>query len=111
MVQDWGWEWLGVCPCMKVKVRFRSSRRSGDDESLEATNAWATSDRWTGLVQPCSMYSQFSHDVHAVLLVCFIIQGERLDSREQSCMASCQDQYLETRAQIQKALEARQSSM
>ncbi len=38
-------------------------------------------------------------------------QGDRLDSREQSCMASCQDQYLETRSQVQQALEQRQSGM
>mmetsp|Transcript_19039 Transcript_19039/g.30721 ORF Transcript_19039/g.30721 Transcript_19039/m.30721 type:complete len:83 (+) Transcript_19039:177-425(+) len=41
---------------------------------------------------------------------CAGTSGERLDSREQSCMASCQDQYLETRAQVQKSLEQRQSS-
>jgi len=37
-------------------------------------------------------------------------KGDRLDSREQSCMASCQDQYLETRAQVQQALEQRQNT-
>mmetsp|Transcript_13038 Transcript_13038/g.12674 ORF Transcript_13038/g.12674 Transcript_13038/m.12674 type:complete len:87 (-) Transcript_13038:251-511(-) len=34
--------------------------------------------------------------------------GDKLDSREQSCMASCQDRYLDTRAQVQEALEKRQ---
>jgi hypothetical protein len=43
---------------------------------------------------------------------CFLLlKGDRLDSREQSCMASCQDQYFETRNQVQKALESRQSGM
>mmetsp|Transcript_2365 Transcript_2365/g.6855 ORF Transcript_2365/g.6855 Transcript_2365/m.6855 type:complete len:88 (+) Transcript_2365:63-326(+) len=41
---------------------------------------------------------------------CAGTSGDRLDSREQSCMASCQDQYLETRGQVQQALEQRQSS-
>mmetsp|Transcript_10164 Transcript_10164/g.29654 ORF Transcript_10164/g.29654 Transcript_10164/m.29654 type:complete len:88 (+) Transcript_10164:115-378(+) len=41
---------------------------------------------------------------------CAGTSGDRLDSREQSCMASCQDQYLETRTQVQSALEHRQSS-
>lgn len=38
-----------------------------------------------------------------------LIQGDRLDSREQSCIAACQDQFLETRLQVQQALEKRQS--
>ncbi|KAG7366896.1 cyclin-like protein [Nitzschia inconspicua] len=41
---------------------------------------------------------------------CAGTSGDRLDSREQSCMASCQDQYFETRSQVQKSLEQRQSS-
>jgi hypothetical protein len=35
-------------------------------------------------------------------------QGDKLDSREQSCMASCQDRYLEARAQVQETLMKRQ---
>ena len=38
------------------------------------------------------------------------LKGDRLDSREQSCIASCQDQYLETRDQVQKSLQQRQSN-
>mmetsp|Transcript_49285 Transcript_49285/g.55082 ORF Transcript_49285/g.55082 Transcript_49285/m.55082 type:complete len:86 (-) Transcript_49285:220-477(-) len=41
---------------------------------------------------------------------CAGTSGDRLDSREQSCMASCQDQYLETRNQVQKSLEQRQNN-
>eukprot|EP00934_Nitzschia_sp_Nitz4_P005086 Nitzschia sp. Nitz4//scaffold11_size288233//16925//17277//NITZ4_000728-RA/size288233-snap-gene-0.3-mRNA-1//1//CDS//3329533936//5076//frame0 len=41
---------------------------------------------------------------------CAGTSGDRLDSREQSCMASCQDQYFETRNQVQQALEQRQTS-
>jgi len=37
--------------------------------------------------------------------------GDKLDSREQACLASCQDKYLETRAQVQAALEQRQGGM
>jgi len=37
-------------------------------------------------------------------------KGDRLDSREQSCLASCQDQYLEIRSQVQQALEQRQAN-
>eukprot|EP00565_Helicotheca_tamesis_P004577 CAMPEP_0185730384 /NCGR_PEP_ID=MMETSP1171-20130828/9720_1 /TAXON_ID=374046 /ORGANISM="Helicotheca tamensis, Strain CCMP826" /LENGTH=86 /DNA_ID=CAMNT_0028399415 /DNA_START=24 /DNA_END=284 /DNA_ORIENTATION=+ len=38
---------------------------------------------------------------------CAGTSGDRLDTREQSCMAMCQDRYLETREQVQKALEKR----
>ncbi|OEU10627.1 zf-Tim10_DDP-domain-containing protein [Fragilariopsis cylindrus CCMP1102] len=41
---------------------------------------------------------------------CAGTSGDRLDSREQSCIASCQDQYLETRDQVQKSLQQRQSN-
>ena len=37
-------------------------------------------------------------------------QGDKLDSREQSCMAMCQDRYLETRAQVQETLMKRQGN-
>lgn len=39
---------------------------------------------------------------------CAGTSGDKLDSREQSCMAACQDRYLDTRAQVQEALEKRQ---
>jgi len=42
---------------------------------------------------------------------CAGTSGDRLDSREQSCMASCQDRYLDVRQQVMHALEKRQSSM
>lgn len=41
---------------------------------------------------------------------CAGTSGNQLDSREQSCMAACQDRYLDTRAQVQEALEKRQNS-
>mmetsp|Transcript_18067 Transcript_18067/g.41640 ORF Transcript_18067/g.41640 Transcript_18067/m.41640 type:complete len:86 (-) Transcript_18067:1483-1740(-) len=41
---------------------------------------------------------------------CAGTSGDRLDSREQSCLASCQDQYLEIRNQVQQALEHRQAN-
>mmetsp|Transcript_34325 Transcript_34325/g.74485 ORF Transcript_34325/g.74485 Transcript_34325/m.74485 type:complete len:85 (-) Transcript_34325:316-570(-) len=34
--------------------------------------------------------------------------GDRLDSREQGCMASCQDRYLDVRTVVQEALQKRQ---
>lgn len=34
--------------------------------------------------------------------------GDKLDSREQGCMAACQDRYLDTRGQVQEALQKRQ---
>ena len=37
-------------------------------------------------------------------------QGDRLDSGEQRCLASCQDQYLEIRNQVQQSLEQRQAN-
>jgi Tim10/DDP family zinc finger len=39
-----------------------------------------------------------------------IQKGDKLDSREQSCLGACQDRYLETRTRIQEALERRQAS-
>mmetsp|Transcript_21111 Transcript_21111/g.30971 ORF Transcript_21111/g.30971 Transcript_21111/m.30971 type:complete len:86 (+) Transcript_21111:65-322(+) len=42
---------------------------------------------------------------------CAGTSGDKLDSREQSCMANCQDRYLDARAQVQEALAKRQSHM
>eukprot|EP00549_Striatella_unipunctata_P014038 CAMPEP_0118679344 /NCGR_PEP_ID=MMETSP0800-20121206/3734_1 /TAXON_ID=210618 ORGANISM="Striatella unipunctata, Strain CCMP2910" /NCGR_SAMPLE_ID=MMETSP0800 /ASSEMBLY_ACC=CAM_ASM_000638 /LENGTH=70 /DNA_ID=CAMNT_0006575325 /DNA_START=121 /DNA_END=333 /DNA_ORIENTATION=+ len=39
---------------------------------------------------------------------CAGTSGDKLDSREQSCMAMCQDRYLDTRQQVQEALQKRQ---
>lgn len=39
---------------------------------------------------------------------CAGTSGDKLDSREQSCLAMCQDRYLETRAHVQEALSKRQ---
>jgi hypothetical protein len=40
---------------------------------------------------------------------CAGTSGDKLDRSEQSCMANCQDQYLETRSKVQESLEQRQS--
>ena len=49
---------------------------------------------------------------HRSLLIFDVFnQGDKLDSREQSCMAMCQDRYLEARAQVQETLMKRQGSM
>lgn len=37
--------------------------------------------------------------------------GDRLDSREQSCLAMCQDRYLDCRQQVQEALQRKQQNM
>jgi len=42
---------------------------------------------------------------------CAGTSGDRLDNREQACMASCQDRYLEVREQVMKALVKRQENM
>ncbi|GKY91106.1 hypothetical protein MPSEU_000083400 [Mayamaea pseudoterrestris] len=42
---------------------------------------------------------------------CSGTSGDKLDSREQSCLAMCQDRYLESRAQVQEALGKRQNGM
>jgi Tim10/DDP family zinc finger len=52
-----------------------------------------------------------SHRVHSVSRYFLFYKGDRLDTREQACMASCQDRYLDTRLQVQNALEKRQASM
>jgi hypothetical protein len=38
----------------------------------------------------------------------FVCQGDKLDSREQGCLANCQDRFLDVREQVGKALEKRQ---
>eukprot|EP00566_Odontella_aurita_P029552 CAMPEP_0113600502 /NCGR_PEP_ID=MMETSP0015_2-20120614/42738_1 /TAXON_ID=2838 /ORGANISM="Odontella" /LENGTH=69 /DNA_ID=CAMNT_0000508757 /DNA_START=221 /DNA_END=430 /DNA_ORIENTATION=+ /assembly_acc=CAM_ASM_000160 len=50
--------------------------------------------------------------IDKMVLTCFNkcagTSGDRLDNKEQSCMAMCQDRYLDTRAQVQEALQKRQ---
>jgi hypothetical protein len=44
-------------------------------------------------------------------VLCFehqTLQGDKLDGKEQSCLAMCQDRYLETRSHVQEALQKRQ---
>eukprot|EP00567_Pseudictyota_dubia_P005504 CAMPEP_0197440392 /NCGR_PEP_ID=MMETSP1175-20131217/6912_1 /TAXON_ID=1003142 /ORGANISM="Triceratium dubium, Strain CCMP147" /LENGTH=85 /DNA_ID=CAMNT_0042970481 /DNA_START=197 /DNA_END=454 /DNA_ORIENTATION=+ len=40
---------------------------------------------------------------------CAGTSGDRLDNKEQSCMAMCLDRYLDTRSQVQEALQKRQN--
>mmetsp|Transcript_21965 Transcript_21965/g.33392 ORF Transcript_21965/g.33392 Transcript_21965/m.33392 type:complete len:86 (-) Transcript_21965:210-467(-) len=42
---------------------------------------------------------------------CAGTSGDRLDSKEQSCMAHCQDRYLDVREKVQGALQSRQDTM
>jgi|Transcript_5185 hypothetical protein len=42
---------------------------------------------------------------------CAGTSGDKLDSREQACMAMCQDRFLDVRAQVTEALQRRQNSM
>ena len=37
-----------------------------------------------------------------------LVQGDKLDSRELSCLTGCQDRYLEARAHVQETLMKRQ---
>ena len=37
-------------------------------------------------------------------------KGDRLDSKEQACLASCQDRYFDARAAVQEAIQKRQNS-
>jgi len=39
---------------------------------------------------------------------CAGTSGDRLDAKEQQCMAMCQDRYLDVREQVQEALQKRQ---
>ena len=41
--------------------------------------------------------------------LCTSTSGDRLDSREQSCLANCQDRFFDIRQVVQSALEKRQS--
>ena len=38
-------------------------------------------------------------------------QGDRLDSKEQYCLASCQDRYLDIRKAVGDSLEKKQSAI
>ncbi len=42
---------------------------------------------------------------------CAGVQGDRLDSKEQACLASCQDRFLDVRKAVQDSLEKRQGGM
>jgi len=42
---------------------------------------------------------------------CAGTSGDKLDSREQGCLAQCQDRYLDVRQQVQEALQKRQGDM
>mmetsp|Transcript_27988 Transcript_27988/g.58825 ORF Transcript_27988/g.58825 Transcript_27988/m.58825 type:complete len:87 (-) Transcript_27988:418-678(-) len=42
---------------------------------------------------------------------CAGTSGDRLDNKEQACLASCQDRFLDVRKAVQDALEKRQSAM
>mmetsp|Transcript_10508 Transcript_10508/g.15307 ORF Transcript_10508/g.15307 Transcript_10508/m.15307 type:complete len:87 (-) Transcript_10508:252-512(-) len=55
------------------------------------------------------MQSMMQKMVKSCFEKCAGTSGDKLDSREQSCMASCQDRYLDTRAQVQEALAKRQN--
>jgi hypothetical protein len=37
-----------------------------------------------------------------------LIQGDRLDTKEQACLASCQDRWFDVRAAVQDAIHKRQ---
>jgi hypothetical protein len=52
----------------------------------------------------------FSLPVSFIYFV-LVKKGNQLDRKEQACMGYCQDLYLETRAQVQAALQDRQSQM
>mmetsp|Transcript_10912 Transcript_10912/g.19591 ORF Transcript_10912/g.19591 Transcript_10912/m.19591 type:complete len:87 (+) Transcript_10912:247-507(+) len=42
---------------------------------------------------------------------CAGTSGDRLDSKEQGCLANCQDRFLDVRKAVQESLERRQSAM
>mmetsp|Transcript_4185 Transcript_4185/g.8071 ORF Transcript_4185/g.8071 Transcript_4185/m.8071 type:complete len:89 (+) Transcript_4185:196-462(+) len=42
---------------------------------------------------------------------CAGTSGDKLDSREQSCLALCQDRFFDSKAQVTEALQKRQDSM
>lgn len=41
-------------------------------------------------------------------LISVFVQGDRLDTKEQACLASCQDRYFDVRAAVQDAIHKRQ---
>ena len=42
---------------------------------------------------------------------CAGTSGDRLDGKEQSCLANCQDRFLDVRKAVQDSLEKRQGAM
>mmetsp|Transcript_23304 Transcript_23304/g.34802 ORF Transcript_23304/g.34802 Transcript_23304/m.34802 type:complete len:87 (+) Transcript_23304:182-442(+) len=42
---------------------------------------------------------------------CAGTSGDRLDNKEQSCLANCQDRFLDVRKAVQDSLEKRQGGM
>lgn len=53
--------------------------------------------------------------VESMTVACFDkcagTSGERLDSKEQSCLANCQDRFFDVRKAVQDSLEKRQGGM
>jgi Tim10/DDP family zinc finger len=41
-------------------------------------------------------------------LISVFFKGDRLDTKEQACLASCQDRYFDVRAAVQDAIHKRQ---
>lgn len=41
-------------------------------------------------------------------MILIVLKGDRLDNREQGCLAQCQDRYLDVRQQVQEALQKRE---
>eukprot|EP00979_Chaetoceros_neogracilis_P002385 scaffold410_cov267-Chaetoceros_neogracile.AAC.33 len=54
------------------------------------------------------MQSMIEKMVATCFKTCAGTSGDKLDSREQGCLANCQDRFLDVREQVGKALEKRQ---
>ncbi|CAB9513730.1 Tim10/DDP family zinc finger [Seminavis robusta] len=57
------------------------------------------------------MQDMMKQTINLCFKKCAGTSGDRLDRKEQACMGYCQDLYLETRAQVQAALQDRQQKM
>lgn len=62
-------------------------------------------------VRPVDMACCFLN-VFGITHICtfFLFQGDRLDSKEQACLASCQDRYFDARSAVQEAIQKRQNT-
>ncbi|KAL3792837.1 hypothetical protein ACHAWO_013952 [Cyclotella atomus] len=80
-------------------------------QSLTAEQKQAVMAQAQGQANQQIMAAMIENMTAACFDKCTGTSGDRLDSKEQYCLASCQDRYLDIRKAVGDSLEKKQSSM